>query len=107
LAIVTIGRLAVAIDTRDLAAFDALRAEFTGQIIAPGDPDFDAARTIFNAMIDKRPAVIAQCETVDDVATAVRFARERSLEIAVRGGGHSVAGKSLTEGGVSSSTCGA
>ena len=84
----------------DRAAIDRLRCGFAGEIILPDDPGYDAARAIFNAMIDKRPAVIAQCATVDDVATAVRFGRELELEIAVRGGGHSVAGKSLSQGGL-------
>jgi FAD/FMN-containing dehydrogenase len=70
------------------------------EIILPDDPGYDTARSIFNAMIDKRPAVIAQCANSDDVSAAIRFARENSLEIAVRGGGHSVAGKALTEGGL-------
>ena len=82
------------------AALDGLRKKFAGQIIAPGDPDYDAARTIFNAMIDRRPGVIAQCAKVEDVVRAVRFGRDLGLEIAIRGGGHSVAGKSLTDGGL-------
>jgi len=82
------------------AALDGLRKKFAGQIIAPGDPDYDAARTIFNAMIDRRPGVIAQCAKVEDVVRAVRFGRDLDLEIAIRGGGHSVAGKSLTDGGL-------
>ncbi len=86
--------------TRDQISSDQLRSGFAGEIILPDDPGYDSARTIFNAMIDKRPAVIAQCANSDDVAAAIRFARENSLEIAVRGGGHSVAGKALTEGGL-------
>ena len=86
--------------TFDRIALDRLRIEFAGEIILPDDPGYDAARTIFNAMIDKRPGVIAQCATAADVAAAVHFGREHTLEIAVRGGGHSVAGKSLTDGGL-------
>ncbi|MCC2628247.1 MAG: linked oxidase domain protein [Thermomicrobiales bacterium] len=84
----------------DRTALDQLRSRFTGDIILPDDPGYDAARTLFNAMIDKRPEVIAQCASVDDIVAAIRFARENSLEIAVRGGGHSVAGKALTDGGL-------
>ena len=82
------------------AALDEFRRNFMGRIIVPSDHTYDEARTIFNAMIDRRPGVIAQCASVDDVAKAVRFGRGLGLEIAVRGGGHSVAGKSLTEGGL-------
>jgi FAD/FMN-containing dehydrogenase len=81
-------------------ALDEFGKGFAGRIVVPGDPGYDEARTIFNAMIDLRPGVIAQCADVDDVVRAVKFARELDLEIAVRGGGHSVAGKALTEGGL-------
>ncbi|WP_431960906.1 FAD-binding oxidoreductase [Actinacidiphila sp. bgisy160] len=84
----------------DDAALDGLRSRFAGEVVAPGDPSYDENRTLFNAMIDRRPSVIALCETVDDVAAAIRFGREHGLEVAVRGGGHSVAGTSLTDGGI-------
>jgi len=84
----------------DGTVLDQLRDGFAGELIQPDDPDYDAVRTLFNAMIDRRPGVIAQCATVDDVASAVRFGREQSLEIAVRGGGHGVAGWALTDGGI-------
>jgi FAD/FMN-containing dehydrogenase len=82
------------------AALDDLRRDFTGAIIVPADPAYEEARTIFNAMIDRRPGVIAQCANVNDVVRAVHFGRHLGLEIAVRGGGHSVAGRCLTEGGL-------
>ncbi|WP_020523318.1 FAD-binding oxidoreductase [Catelliglobosispora koreensis] len=70
------------------------------ELIQVGDPGYDDNRTIFNAMIDRKPSVIALCRTKDEVAEAIRYAREHGLEIAVRGGGHSVAGMALTEGGL-------
>ena len=73
---------------------------FTGQIVRPDDPEYDQARIVWNAMADKRPALIARCAGVDDVITAVRFAREQDLVVAVRGGGHSVAGFSTCDGGI-------
>lgn len=73
---------------------------FTGTLLTPEDDGYGAAREIFNAMIDHRPAVIAQCDSPADVTAAVHYGREHGLEIAVRGGGHSVAGAGLTEGGI-------
>ncbi|WP_251092779.1 FAD-binding oxidoreductase [Streptomyces sp. Caat 7-52] len=80
------------------AALTALREDLVGDVFAPGDPGYDEARTVFNAMIDRRPAVIAQCANVADVVRAVRFGRDLDLHIAVRGGGHSVAGAALGDG---------
>ena len=73
---------------------------FAGEIVVPGDPCYESARRIWNAMIDRRPAVIARCSSPGDVATTLRFARAAGLEIAVRGGGHSMAGYSVCDDGV-------
>lgn len=88
--------------TRDLnaTALTDLRAALTGDALTPGDPGYDEARKVFNGMIDRRPGVVAQCESPDDVVAAVRCASETRGELAVRGGGHSVAGQALTDGGV-------
>lgn len=82
------------------AALTALREDLAGDVFAADDPGYDEARTVFNAMIDRRPAVIAQCVDEDDVVRAVRFARDLDLPIAVRGGGHSVAGMAVNDGGL-------
>ncbi len=87
-------------DSVDSRALDELRGTVGGQVIVPADGGYDDARTLFNAMIDRRPAVIVQCEGRSDVVHAVAFARAHGLEIAVRGGGHGVAGTALTEGGL-------
>jgi FAD/FMN-containing dehydrogenase len=81
----------------DLAASEL---ELGGALLRPGDEAYDEARTLFNSMIDKRPALIAQCAGPRDVIAALRFGREQGLEIAVRAGGHSVAGASLCDGGL-------
>ncbi|MFI2433964.1 FAD-binding oxidoreductase [Streptomyces sp. NPDC018693] len=86
--------------TKAGAALSVLREDLVGDALAPGDPGYDDARTVHNAMIDRRPAVIAQCANETDVVRTVRFARELDLPIAVRGGGHSVAGMALNDGGV-------
>jgi FAD/FMN-containing dehydrogenase len=69
-------------------------------VLRPGDAGYDAARRVRNGLIDRRPALVARCAAVDHVVTAVRIARDRGLEIAVRAGGHGVAGRATTDGGV-------
>ena len=77
-----------------------LRRGFTGQILLPDEDGYDQARRVWNAMVDRRPAVIARCAGTSDVAAAVRFGRGRGLEIGVRGGGHNIAGLAVPEGGL-------
>jgi FAD/FMN-containing dehydrogenase len=79
---------------------EALRSEVAGPVHAPGDEGFDAARAVWNATVDRRPAVIVECTSVPDVVASVRFARTEGLEIAVRGGAHSIPGHSMSEGGL-------
>ena len=73
---------------------------FRGEQLAPGDPGYDEARAVFNAMIDRHPALIARCTGTDDVVRAVRHARAEGVELSVRSGGHSVAGWSIVDGGL-------
>lgn len=75
-------------------------ADFRGELIRPGDEGYDVSRTVFNAMIDRKPAMIARCAGVADVIAAVNFARESGLPVAVRGGGHSVPGYGTCDGGI-------
>jgi FAD/FMN-containing dehydrogenase len=86
-----------AIDSDRLAA---LAASFSGEILSPGSNGYDECRLVHNGLIDKRPAVIARCRGTADVADAISLARECGLEISVRGGGHNVAGRAVTEGGI-------
>jgi FAD/FMN-containing dehydrogenase len=81
-------------------ALDELRGRFGGRVLSPQDGEYEDARAIFNSMIERRPAAIAQCTTGADVVAALAFARARGLEIAIRSGGHSVAGASLSDGGL-------
>jgi FAD/FMN-containing dehydrogenase len=87
------------VSTPALAAQQEL-GRFEGRLIGPDDGDYDEARSLFNAMIDKRPALIARCATADDVTTAVKFAREHDLPIAIRGGAHNGAGLGSVDDGV-------
>ena len=81
-------------------SLDGLRQRLAGELIQPADAGYEDARSIFNSMIDRRPAAIAQCETADDVIAALAHARGSGLEVAIRSGGHSVAGAGLTDGGL-------
>src|SRR5919106_246448 len=79
---------------------DALRDRFSGELLVPAQPGYDEARRVFNAMIDRRPAAIARCADTADVVAAVDVAREHGVVIAVRCGGHSVAGLSTCDDGM-------
>ena len=81
-------------------ALAAFRAAFRGPILFPDDPGYDSARQIWNAMIDRRPAMIARCTGTADVVAAVKFARQHGLLSSVRGGGHNIAGTAVVDGGL-------
>ncbi len=82
------------------AAINGFRANLRGELLRPGDDGYDGARMIHNAMIDRRPALIAHCTGTADVIACVHFAREHNLLVSVRGGGHSIAGKAVCDGGL-------
>ena len=84
----------------DEKATERLRGELRGNLILPGDTDYDEARKVYNAMIDKRPAAIIRCAGVADVIAALRTARAEGLGVAIRGGGHSVPGFGTADGAV-------
>ncbi|HEY7280775.1 MAG TPA: FAD-binding oxidoreductase [Actinomycetota bacterium] len=79
---------------------ETLRRAIDGAVVTPSDVGYEAARRVWNRMADARPAVVVRCASEDDIRRAIEFARTNGLEIAVRGGGHSVAGLSTTEGGL-------
>src|SRR5450432_3148208 len=79
---------------------EELKSGFHGEVLLPGDAAYDSARTIWNAMIDKRPAVIARCARTADVVRAVNFARTNGLLLAVRSGGHNIAGSAICDDGI-------
>lgn len=82
------------------AVLQKFRESLRGQSFCPDEQGYDAVRKVPNAMVDRRPAVIARCAGAADVISCVRFAREHDVVVSVRGGGHSVAGKSVCEGGL-------
>lgn len=79
---------------------DKLKDSLKGQLVLPDDQGYDQVREIWNAMIDRRPAVIVQCAEADDVTRAITFARENDLEISIRGAGHNIAGNALCDNGM-------
>jgi FAD/FMN-containing dehydrogenase len=83
-----------------MLSIDTLRTEFPGRLIAPGDAEYDQARTVLYGGFDKHPAVIIRVEDANEVARVIQLARETGLELAVRSGGHSNAGHGTTEGGI-------
>jgi FAD/FMN-containing dehydrogenase len=82
------------------AEIDELRWSLAGPVLTPADAEYGAARRSYNALVDRRPAVIARCLDAGDVATAFDFARTHELEVAVRGGGHNPAGHCVCDGGL-------
>jgi FAD/FMN-containing dehydrogenase len=82
------------------AALQEIRPSFRGQLILPNEPEYEEARRVFNAMIDRHPALIVRCAGVADVIAAVKFARSQNIEVAVRSTGHNVAGIGVCDGGM-------
>ena len=84
----------------DAGSLDDFATTVRGQVLRPGDPAYDTARTVRNGMIDRRPAALARPSGTTDVVAAVNFARERGLDLSVRGGGHNVSGAAVNDGGL-------
>ncbi|HOC18500.1 MAG TPA: FAD-binding oxidoreductase [Vicinamibacterales bacterium] len=80
------------------AAFDRLKANLRGLLLLPADPGYEASRTLWNAMIDRKPAAIACCRGASDVVACVRFAREHDILLCIKGGGHNIAGLAAADG---------
>src|SRR5205085_4671892 len=89
-------------DVRQMPASDAhtLEGELGGGMLAPGDTGYDEARRVWNATVDRHPALIARCLSAQDVQAAVRFAAAHRMLVSVRGGGHHIAGNAVAEGGL-------
>jgi FAD/FMN-containing dehydrogenase len=77
-----------------------LRSQVAGEVVAPGDADYEDARRVYNGMIDRRPAAVVCCHGAGDVAAAVRLAAQEGLDLSVRGGGHSAPGFGTNDEGV-------
>jgi FAD/FMN-containing dehydrogenase len=82
------------------AAIETLKGQVRGSVLDAGDASFDQARSIWNAMIDRKPALIVRCASAEDVVSAVRFAKDNDLLLSVRGGGHNIAGSAVCDGGL-------
>ena len=81
------------------SAIEGLKKQVRGELLQPSDAGYDEARSVYNAMIDRRPAVVVRPSGTEDVAAAVRFAREQELPLSIRGGGHSISGNAACDGG--------
>jgi FAD/FMN-containing dehydrogenase len=77
-----------------------LKTNVSSHVVLPGDPNYDEVREIWNAMIDRQPAVIVQATNADEVSHIIKFARKHGLEISIRGGGHNIAGNAVCDNGV-------
>ncbi|MFI4930511.1 MAG: FAD-binding oxidoreductase, partial [Burkholderiales bacterium] len=86
--------------TFDAGALEQLKASLRGRLLLPNDDGYDRARTVWNAMIDRRPALVVCCAGVADIRQAVTFARGHGLLTAVKGGGHNIAGNAVCDGGL-------
>jgi len=82
------------------AKMDEFKAQFRGDVVVPGDASYDEVREIWNAMIDRTPAMIARCASPEDVVQAVKFARQNELLVSIRGGGHNIAGNAVCDDGL-------
>ncbi|HET8524761.1 MAG TPA: FAD-binding oxidoreductase, partial [Thermomicrobiales bacterium] len=88
------------VDSALAAAIEKLAPAIRGDMIQPGDPTYDDARSVYNGMIDRRPALVVRCADAADVIAAVRFAADQGLDLSIRGGGHNVTGFATNDGGV-------
>jgi FAD/FMN-containing dehydrogenase len=86
--------------TLDDALVLDLAAQVSGPVLGPADQDYNAARAVHNGLIDRKPGLIVRCRTTSDVVAALAFARRNGLEISIRGGGHNVGGRAVTDGGL-------
>jgi FAD/FMN-containing dehydrogenase len=86
--------------TMNRHALSSLRRQLRGTLLVPGDSEYDTAREIWNRLHDRRPSVIVRCTAISDIASAVRFARENDLDVAIKAGGHHAAGYASIEGGL-------
>jgi FAD/FMN-containing dehydrogenase len=82
------------------STLDGLAEDLRGRLVRPDDPDYDTTRAVFNGLIDRRPVAVVVCAGPSDVARGITFAREHDLVLSVRGGGHSVAGNAVCDGGI-------
>ncbi|CAN5600751.1 FAD-binding oxidoreductase [soil metagenome] len=91
---------AISKSTADTSAMEALRTRLQGDLLFPRAPGYDSARSLWNGMIDRRPALIAQCLNTNDVRESINFARDHGLRLSIRGGGHNIAGMAVCDGGL-------